>query len=186
MKQQPGTLRDSFLHALLYYRELGGVAQLAAAPQRCCPGRIKDGVAGCTCWFPVYDLPQAAPDDLTIARIALGEQDPEVRPGGMCGDCAYRPGSPEKTNSEDAAYDADTLEHIAATGQRFWCHDGMRVPIAWRHPAGMQIPADPARTGDYKPPIHLAIPYRADGQPGLICAGWNARHRALTHPRQEP
>lgn len=47
--------------------------------------------------------------------------------------------------------------------------------MAWRHPAGMRIPADPGRDGDYQPPIVLGVPFRADGQPGLLCAGWAGR-----------
>lgn len=51
-----------------------------------------------------------------------------------------------------------------------------------RYPAGIRIPA--ASTGDYQPPIVEGIPYRADGQPGLLCAGWVARNRALTAKRE--
>lgn len=178
--REPGTLRDSFLSAVKAYMEAGGRSQIACAPTACCEGRIVKGMMFCTCWQPVFNTTQTEPDELTVARLALGETEPDVRPGGMCHDCAYRPNSPEKQGGEGLVFDAAELDRIAAAGERFYCHDGMRVPVAWQHPAGMRIPADPGRTGDYKPLVILNIPYRADGQPGLICAGWNARHRALT------
>lgn len=172
-------LRDGFTYAVLAYLESGEFLQLTSAPADCCPGRIQDGPAGCTCWVPEFDKPQTQPDEMTVARLALGEIEPEVR-DHMCDDCAYRPNSPEKSGDADHAMDAEQLEQLAATGQRFWCHDGMPQPIAWRHPAGMRIPAHPDRTGDYQPLQILGTPYRADGRPGLICAGWSARRRALT------
>jgi hypothetical protein len=172
-------LRDGFLAAVTAYLATGAALQLLAAPLDCCAGRLTDGPAGCTCWTPVYDLNQTAPDPTTVAALALGETTPDVR-DGMCGDCAYRPGSPEKRGQTTHTGDATELDRWAADGQPFYCHDGMRAPIAWQHPAGMRIPADPDRDGDYQPLIVLGVPYRADGQPGLLCAGWSARSRALS------
>lgn len=176
-------LRDSFLAAVTAYLRNGGIFQLAAAPTRCCPGRIADGPAGCTCWEPVYDLAQTGPDP-AVARAAAGGIPVAERPG-MCGDCAYRPSSPEKTGQTTHAADAARLERLAETGERFWCHDGFRSPAAWRHPAGMRIPADPDRDGDYQPPVARGIPFRADGRPGLLCAGWAARRRALAAQKEK-
>lgn len=95
----------------------------------------------------------------------------------MCADCAYRPGSPEKSGDPTVTGSADALEDFAATGARFWCHQGMRRTIALRHLSGAEAPRGAAA---YDPPIVDGIPYRADGSPGQLCAGWAARRRALT------
>lgn len=131
----------------------------------CCYGATMRNT--CTCWRPVYDAPgQADPiDGMT----------PTVRPG-MCGDCAYRPGSPEKAGDPEHRGDASELERLAAAGEPFYCHDGMRRIVRWVHPSGAEVPGHPA---DYAPPIAGSVPYRANGAPGYLCAGWNARRRAL-------
>ena len=85
-----------------------------------------------------------------------------------CSDCAFLRNSPERADE----YTAEWLDRIAATGERFWCHDGLRRPAYWRHPSGVTIPGDPA---DYQPPIIDGVPYRANGRPGDLCAGWTAR-----------
>jgi hypothetical protein len=113
-----------------------------------------------------------------VIALSSGEITPDVR-DGMCGDCAYRPHSPEKQSQSSHAGNSIELERLAVSGEKFFCHTGFSVPIAWEHPAGMRIPADPNSDGDYQSPILLGIPYRADGQPGLLCAGWSARRRAL-------
>ncbi len=133
----------------------------------CCEGSVFRGHRACTCWLPVYDGDQADPDE-TASRT--------VRPGGMCGDCAYRPGSPEKAGDPEHRGDADELEQLAETATPFHCHDGMRHVVRWVHPSGAEVPGHPA---DYAPPIVGTVPYRLDGQPALLCAGWNARRRAL-------
>lgn len=55
---------------------------------------------------------------------------------------------------------------------------------AVEHPRGMRIPA--AGEGDYQPLIIDGVPHRANGEHGLLCAGWAARRRwheqrAATH-----
>jgi hypothetical protein len=172
-------LNDGLLRALDSLIQAGQALAIIAAgsPWTCCIGVIERGPAACTCWRPVYDLDQTDPDPDTVIALVLGTEQPPTR-HRMCEDCAYRPNSPERSGDERMAGDADELERLAATGTRFWCHDGMRRPIAWRHPLGMRIPA--AGDGDYQPPIIEGIPWRADGSPGLLCAGWSARHRALT------
>lgn len=178
-------LRDGLLRAIAARIDSGYGMSLVMAgePWQCCPGAKDNGPGACTCWIPVYNRNQAEPALEIVVALALGEIEPDVQPR-MCGDCAYRPGSPEKTGDSDVHGDAALLEHLADTGQRFYCHDGMRSPRAWRHPAGIEIPA--VGTGDYQPPIIDGIPYRADGRPGLLCAGWAARHRALTARPTEP
>jgi hypothetical protein len=118
----------------------------------CCMGAFEDGPRGCTCWEPIYDLEQRA------SVLSDTETQPK-----MCQDCAFRANSPERR-------DGDPLPGPGA--QPFWCHQGMRRVIKWRHPLGMELPAG---VGDYRPPVTNRVPYRADGRPGLICAGWAAQ-----------
>jgi hypothetical protein len=128
----------------------------------CCEGSAALDHKFCTCWEPVFDVDQADPDTSQIHSIM-------PRP---CHDCAYRRNSPERSGDDRAAAGQDDLDRLIATRTPFWCHDGMRRPIAWRHPSGIQI------TGcdlDYRPPIVDGVPYRADGRPGDLCAGWAAR-----------
>jgi hypothetical protein len=132
----------------------------------CCAGAAERGREFCTCWETVYDRDQA--------EVQPGF--PTVRAGGMCSDCAYRPGSPEKDADPEYGGDPATLEAWAEVGAPFHCHDGMRRRVELRHPAGAVVPGHPA---DYDPPIQAGVPYRADGQPGYLCAGWDARRRAL-------
>lgn len=140
----------------------------------CCAGSAMFGPDRCTCWREVYDLDQQPPRTDLLALLAAGIQ-PNTRPM-MCADCAYRPGSPEKVGADGYAGDAEFLESIAASGERFWCHQGIRRPIKLVHPSGAEIPA---HAGAYDPPKHAGIPLRADGTPAELCAGWAARRRAL-------
>ena len=141
----------------------------------CCEGSMLDGPGRCTCWEPIWNTEQQPLDD-TAARLLAAGVEPTVRPS-MCGDCAYRPDSPEKSGNPTFQGDADFLERIAREGHRFWCHDGNRIAARWRHPkTGMEIPGHPAA---YKPPIKDNVPYKADGTPSFVCAGWAARRRAL-------
>lgn len=81
----------------------------------CCMGAALDGHTGCTCWEPIHDVDQADPtgDDTVRARR------------GRCDDCAYRPDSPEQDNPA-----------ALPVSQAFWCHQGMRRIVGWRHPDG--------------------------------------------------
>ena len=132
------------------------------------------GPSRCTCWTPVYDLDQAEPDPTAVKLLAAGIQ-PVVRTR-PCGDCAYRPGSPERRGEEGYAGDQELLDRIVETGERFWCHQGMRKPVAYRHPSGVVVPVE---VDGYHPPKVEGVPYRADGSPGEVCAGWAKRRRAL-------
>jgi hypothetical protein len=129
-------------------------------PGDCCWGAVVNGPAACTCWTPVFDIDQAEP------RPPAAACDLKVQKG-MCHDCAYRPGSAERAE----AYLAEHLMEMPARGQMFWCHQGMRRPVEWVHPDGRIVPGSP---DDWQPAALNGVPYQADGQPGLICAGWAA------------
>jgi hypothetical protein len=124
----------------------------------------------CSCWRPVYDVEQTEP------RPPERAEDLRVR-GNLCGDCAFRKGSPERAD----AWSEEALFTAAGTGIPFWCHDGMRRPSHWVHPDGRVVEGDPA---DYTPPTRSGIPYRADGSPGLLCAGWMARATRAAEPTE--
>jgi hypothetical protein len=148
----------------------------------CCEGAAILGPHRCTCWQPVFDLEQAPVDQETLALLNAGVE-PNTR-RRMCEDnqagdrgCAYRPGSPERNGDPHFQGDAEFLENLAAQDRRFWCHQGMRKITAWRHPSGMEIPDEPGAA--YDPPIVGNVPWKADGTPGELCAGWAARRRAL-------
>lgn len=133
----------------------------------CCLGACQDGPMGCTCWEPEYDFDQTAPTAAEPATRLI-----------MCSTCAYRPTSPERRGDPNYELSDDELP----TGEvPFWCHQGMRKPLRWRHPLGITVEA----TGDYyDPPMILAghqpVPYKADGTPGDRCAGWAAARRRLS------
>lgn len=136
----------------------------------CCEGSAFMGPGGCTCWEPVHDQVQKPP---------ITDMEPVEAPV-MCSDCAFRPGSPERTNSEHAVADSDDLLAIVHNPARtFWCHTGLRSTVALRHPSGMELPCPP-KDGvvGYDPPTVNGVPYRADGSPGLRCAGLAAARRA--------
>jgi hypothetical protein len=139
----------------------------------CCMGAAALGPARCTCWNPVYDLEQADPDPVAVKLLDAGVQ-PATQPA-PCADCAYRLGSPEREGDKRYSGDQALLERIVASGERFWCHQGMRKVTAWRHPSGAVIPVD---VDGYAPPKVGGVPWQADGQPGLVCGGWAARRRA--------
>jgi hypothetical protein len=117
----------------------------------CCYAAANDGPAACTCWEPIFDMEQLPP------RIGL---EPETRTR-QCGDCAYKPDSPERQADPCALLDLEN----------FWCHRGIRRPTSWQHLDGRVRPGSEA---DYQPPIVDGVPYRADGRPAARCAGWAA------------
>lgn len=131
----------------------------------CCMGSAAQGPHACTCWQPIYTLDQQDVD--TSAQPATQT--------AMCGDCAYRPGSPERLEDPHASVQGlDELHVLAATGRPFYCHTGMRLVLAWRHPTGAVLQGE---DGEYDPPIRAGVPYQADGTPALICGGWAAVRR---------
>lgn len=92
-----------------------------------------------------------------------------------CHDCAYRNGSPERTTYGEE----DELIEVAHNPRAaFWCHQGDRKIIAWRHRGDGRV--FPQEREHYAPPIIDGVPYRADGRPGERCAGWAAHRGAGT------
>lgn len=170
--------------AWMAYFALGPGAELARMAEAfpevgdgyCCMGAVNSGPAYCTCWQPVFDLPQQPLDPAAVSALQAGGE-PRVR-DRMCADCAYRPGSPERSGDETYFGDPEELDNLAREARRFWCHQGMRQPARWRHPSGAEVPG---HGGDYKPIIDQdsSVPFKADGQPADLCAGWDARRRAL-------
>jgi hypothetical protein len=146
---------------------LGALLWVQANPDRsdggagCCWGNVIKGAEGCTCWTPVFDVDQADP----IPPSSPDEIRPRER---LCGDCAFRKDSPERGD----AWTEETLLALPERGDPFWCHDGMRRPVRWEHPDGRTVPGS---TADWQPPRIGAVPFRADGRPALLCAGWAAR-----------
>lgn len=127
----------------------------------CCMGVAVYGWRRCECWEPVFDVAQDDPV-LPVPDGSIGVRH------ARCGDCAFRKGSKERADG----WSEDELLGLARGGEPFWCHDGMRRPVAYRHPTLGDVPASP---DDWQPPIVDGVPFRADGQPGLLCAGWAAR-----------
>ncbi|MEU4754889.1 hypothetical protein AB0F93_28345, partial [Micromonospora tulbaghiae] len=112
---------------------------------------------------PVFDVDQADP------QLVTSPADITVR-ARMCGDCAYRPGSPERSEE----FMAEELLALPEEGKAFYCHDGMRRPARWEHPDGRVVDGS---TDDWQPPMVAGVPYRVAGRPGLLCAGWAAHGR---------
>lgn len=130
----------------------------------CCIGAASLGPAHCTCWEPVYDLDQVGP---TPTAPGLRSE--------PCEDCAYRGGSPERQGADHVMGDARHLEALVVLNRPFFCHQGIRRPIAYRHPTGCTFtPAPQALEVAYRPPIVSGVPYKADGTPADLCAGWAA------------
>lgn len=134
----------------------------------CCMGASLDGPMGCTCWEPEYDLDQApvVPAEPATRHI-------------MCATCAYRTTSPERSGDPNYEFAGDELPDGETP---FWCHQGMRKPLRWRH-RSLRIVIE--ATGDYYAPPQVvegnaAVPYKADGTPGDRCAGWAAARRRLS------
>jgi hypothetical protein len=143
---------------------------LGEASYGCCWGTAIRGPEHCTCWEPEYDLEQ-----LPISDADSPMPMPRAE---MCGDCAFRPDSPERNGDEGYENNGglDDLTELVDKGQPFYCHQGMRRIVRWRHPSGAAADDHP---GNYAPPMatiaNAQIPFKADGTPGDICAGWWAR-----------
>ena len=127
----------------------------------CCYGVAVYGPQRCTCWEPVYDLEQAEP-----VPAPMGQRK------RMCADCAFRKGSPERRGDESYAHAGEVDDLPFERG--FACHQGMRRVVKLVHPSGMEIAGHPA---DYRPPIEKGVPYKADGSPADMCAGFCAVQR---------
>lgn len=131
----------------------------------CCMGAANYGAAGCTCWEAIYDPPRQS--------RKLREDLPTPEREAMCADCAFRPGSPERTEGTGREIDVSDV----ATGHGiFWCHQGgMQRIVRYEHPDGrVHVPP----VDNYDPPIKDDRPYLSDGMPASVCAGYAAHRRA--------
>lgn len=153
-----------------------GIPDLSSDEDPCCAGRALEGPRGCECWVEVFR---------PAGQAEVAEGLPQVpAPVEMCHDCAYRGDSPEKRGEAGYAGNAELLERLAAEGEPFYCHQGIRLRIGWVHPASGRWFAPPK--GDYCPPIRGAVPYRADGSPAVLCSGWLLRAATLRRQREVP
>lgn len=147
------------------YLPRGGVWGDLAMPDpssgTCCIGASVRGPQYCTCWTEAFDAEQ---------RPAV-EGDPGCR-DAMCADCAFRPGSPERQGDERYSADAELLDQLVETGTPFFCHIGIRRAARLVHPSGAEVELP---DGDYRPVVVGGVPYKADGSPGDLCAGYAAR-----------
>lgn len=130
----------------------------------CCVDAIEIGPDACTCWVEQRTMDAQRP---------VASHDPVPR-SSPCADCAFRPDSPERAGDE--RYSHADLDDIVHGSTPFYCHDGMQRVAALRHPAGNVHILD---SDAYQPSIVDGVPYRADGSPAFICAGWRARHDAV-------
>lgn len=135
----------------------------------CCQGAWLDAER-CTCWEPVYDRADQVPAD------ACDRDAPDVTRERMCGDCAFRADSPERSGEGRYENSGDgELERVAEGNTPFRCHDGARRLVAIVHaPTGHRI--DLTSGDHYDPPQRDGRHYQVDGQPLLVCAGWAAAH----------
>lgn len=138
----------------------------------CCDGYAYLGPEHCLCWKRVHDHDQQPPQiDAPLLTAA-----------SMCADCAFRPNSPERRDSDHAVCSSGDLMRMAMPDnpERFFCHRGMRAIVGHWHPtAGIWAPHDPIdAVVPYDPPIIDSVAYQADGSPGLLCAGLAAARRA--------
>ncbi len=134
----------------------------------CCYGAI-DGPRYCTCWEPIYNLPQCE----TLVGPSFSS-----RRRALCHDCAYRTNSPERRDPSSS----DLIEDLAWSGEPFFCHQGMRKVVRWEHPDGrIHVPT----SDDYHPLILDRVPLRADGRAAQLCEGWRrlmvARQHSMSH-----
>lgn len=150
----------------------------------CCMAAVNTDGRSCTCWEPIRldldDLHRVDVDQVvaelrdTPPTSRLCEGPPAIRPT-MCGDCAYRPGSPERQRA-----DGEQLDY--SIRDRFYCHDGMPAVVAWWHPPTGTVTRVQDRA-HYAPEIRADLAWRHDGRPGTLCAGWAASNQ-LPRPRR--
>lgn len=130
----------------------------------------------CAVWEPIY-WPEPTRDPAEL------QHGPEPRRPLACGDCAYRPDSPERRDNDGA------LPATFDPSRPFHCHDGMPALVGWTHPGvGWSVLASTMPTMqdgfligsyDYSPHQHGGRGWQHDGQPLVVCAGW-AAHAART------
>lgn len=136
----------------------------------CCMASAVYGPRRCTCWEPAFDQSQAGP---------VGDCSRSDRRDSLCHDCAYRPGSPERSDPEIAG----GLMDLPLIGHPFYCHQGMRRLVRWVHPDGRTYTPD---RDDYHPGYtDEGLPLRADGSPAALCEGWRRLKIGADRARSE-
>jgi len=135
----------------------------------CCWGAVME--RGCTCWEPVFDASQQP--------LQPGQAEPRA---SMCVDCACRSDSPERREhrGEDGPSMRSSWEgvhRLAEEGRPFYCHQGMRRLVGYRHPSGAEMHVEDSHR--YEPAVgDDDTHYKADGTPADLCAGWAALRTA--------
>lgn len=115
----------------------------------------------CECWTSIY-WPEPEVD------VAQG---PSAVRATRCGDCAYRPDSPERQAGEDLG--------VYTVDRPFTCHQGMPVLRGWTHPELPGVCLLASSVGDrddFGPIMHGGQAWQADGTPAEQCAGWAGVH----------
>jgi hypothetical protein len=145
----------------------------------CCIGAAVYGSQRCTCWEPIYDQEQAEPRPDLIGTVQRS----------MCPDCAFRAGSPERTGQPGYQCNSqEEIDDLVVAGTPFFCHQGVRRIIRWRHPSGMVIDAHPGAYAPIQQPLPAVkgdpsttrmVGFKANGEPMSLCAGWTARRLAF-------
>lgn len=131
----------------------------------CCYGAI-NGPGHCTCWRPVCDTEQKP-----IQQGAAAQR------RRMCSDCAFLPGSPERSGDPRFSHSGPIeLQELVDSGKAFACHQGMRRVLKLVHePTGVEhVVGD----GGYEPAVAGGMAFKADGSPADLCAGVLAARRA--------
>ena len=120
----------------------------------------------CTCWEPVYSEPQALP----VLPLA-----PSKPRRGCCGTCGV----------VDDLTDELGIERSAVKGRPFFCHQGFRRIVEYRHPDGRVRPTGdhdyPDSTGHYTLVNGHKIALKADGTAADLCAAWAKWAREAGH-----
>ena len=133
----------------------------------CCYGYAFDGPTGCTCWKAIYDLAQQPM-----------QQGPMQQRSRMCGDCAFRAGSPERSGDQRYAHSGEQELALMVDDARavFACHTGVRRVVAYEHPTGARVEIE---IDAYHAPQARGHAVKADGSPAELCAGLARARRTI-------
>lgn len=133
----------------------------------CCWTAVQTEGTDCSCWEPIYS---ATP----TRDVQAGP--PAVR-DSMCHDCAYRPGSPERTEQGGGQLDVDRR-------RPFVCHQGMPVLLGYTVPSwqgndgvwqtgAFCVVARLVHDRDNFGPITRGpTAWKTDGTLADVCGGW--------------
>lgn len=139
----------------------------------CCYGSASNGPTHCECWVAEYSDDRQKPKG--------GDMQLRVT---QCQDCAYRHDSAEWN---DPVERAKLIAHALGDGV-FSCHQGTPYVVRWRHPEGMVIEAERDAAGNintYEPLIIGSTPFKANGEPADLCAGYATRRLQYMGKDQE-